>query len=259
MESFTTCLISNETSFTVTALFAWSNPHFLVILFTLSYMLPTPGTITLNQIRESLYAAVVSDALDAAGFRSQSCSAPLKNLTTDSTVLVGRAKTTLWEDIDHEDPEPYKLELEAVDACQVDDIFVATANGSDRSGIWGELLTTASKNGGCIGAIVDGSVRDTVAMGKMNFPVFALKTNILDSLHRQRVTAIDVPVEIGGVTFNSGDLIIADADGIVVVPQEVETEVIRAAWEKVHAENITRDSIRDGMSATEAYKKYGVL
>lgn len=222
-------------------------------------MSSTPDTITLSQMRESLYAAVVSDALDAAGFRSQSCSAKLKNLTTDSTVLVGRAKTTLWEDIHHQDPEPYKLELEAVDQCKPDDIFIAAANGSDRSGIWGELLTTASKNGGCIGAIVDGSVRDTVAMRNMNFPVFALKTNILDSLHRQRVTAIDVPVEIGGVTINPGDLIIADADGIVVVPQQVETEVIQAAWEKVHAENITRDSIRDGMSATEAYKKYGVL
>ena len=96
-------------------------------------------------------------------------------------------------------------------------------------------------------------------MRKMDFPVFARCTNILDSLHRQRVTAIDVPVEIGGVTIQTGDLMVADADGIVVVPQQVETEVVRAAWEKVHAENITRDSIRDGMSATEAYQKYGVL
>ena len=88
-------------------------------------MSSTPDTITFSQMRKSLYAAVVSDALDAAGFRSQSCAATLKNLTTDSTVLVGRAKTTLWEDIHHEDPEPYKLELEAVDQCKPDDIFIA--------------------------------------------------------------------------------------------------------------------------------------
>lgn len=222
-------------------------------------MFTTPNSITLDQMRNCLYAAVVSDALDAAGYRAQSCSAPLNNLTTAATVLIGRAKTTLWEDLDHEDPEPYKLELEAVDQCKSDDIFIAAANGSNRSGIWGELLTTASKNGGCIGAIVDGSVRDTVAMGKMQFPVFARGTNVLDSLHRQRVKAVDVDVEIGKLTFHPGDLIIADADGIVVVPQEVETEVIKAAWEKVHAENITRDSIREGMTATDAYKKYGVL
>ncbi len=222
-------------------------------------MSSAPYTITLNQMRESLYAAVVSDALDAAGYRSQSCMAPLSNFTGGAPVLVGRAKTTLWEDLDHEDPEPYKLELEAVDTCQPDDIFIAAANGSNRSGVWGELLTTASRNGGCIGAIVDGSVRDTSAMRKMEFPVFARGTNVYDSLHRQRVTAIDIPVEIGGVIFTPGDLIIADGDGIVVVPKVVEAEVIQAAWEKVHAENITRDAIRDGMSATDAYNKYGIL
>ena len=106
---------------------------------------------------------------------------------------------------------------------------------------------------------MDGSVRDTSAMRKMEFPVFARGTNVYDSLNRQRVTAIDIPVEIGGVTFTPGDLIIADEDGIVVIPQAVETEVIQAAWEKVHAENITRDAIRDGMSATDAYNKYGIL
>jgi 4-hydroxy-4-methyl-2-oxoglutarate aldolase len=222
-------------------------------------MSSTPQIITFNQMRESLYAAVVSDALDAAGYRSQSCAAPLTNLTGGASVLVGRAKTTLWEDLDHEDPEPYKLELKAVDSCQADDIFIAAAHGSNRSGVWGELLTTASRNGGCVGAIVDGFVRDTAPMSQMKFPVFARGTNVYDSLHRQRVTAIDIPVEIGGVTFNPGDLIIADADGIVVVPQKVEEEVIRAAWEKVHAENITRDAIRDGMSATDAYNKYGIL
>jgi 4-hydroxy-4-methyl-2-oxoglutarate aldolase len=222
-------------------------------------MASTPQNITLDQMRESLYAAVVSDALDAAGYRSQSCAAPLTNLTGGAPVLVGRAKTTLWEDLDHEDHEPYKLELEAVDACQPDDIFIAAAKGSNRSGVWGELLTTASRNGGCIGAIVDGSVRDILAMREMEFPVYARGTNVYDSLHRQRVTAIDVPVEIGGVTFSPGDLIIADGDGIVVVPQAVEKEVIQAAWEKVHAENITRDAIRDGMSATDAYNKYAIL
>ena len=70
---------------------------------------------------------------------------------------------------------------------------------------------------------------------------------------------IDVPVEIEGVRFNPGDLVFADADGVVVVPQEIETEAIRRSWEKVHAENVTRDAIKAGMKATDAYKKYGVL
>jgi regulator of RNase E activity RraA len=221
-------------------------------------MPPTPDTISLEMIRESLYAAVIADALDAAGYRSQSCNIPLLPLT-GIPKLVGRAKTTAWEEIDSQDPEPYKLELEAVDSCDPDDIFVAAAKGSNRSGIWGELLSTASRNGGCVGAIIDGSVRDIARMRDMRFPVFARGTRVYDSLHRQRVIAIDIPAEIGGVTFHPGDLVVADEDGIVVVPQSIESEVIQAAWAKVHAENITRDAIRDGMGATAAYKKYGVL
>ena len=102
-------------------------------------------------------------------------------------------------------------------------------------------------------------VRDVRQMSKMDFAVWALGTNLLDSLHRQRVIDVDVPVELGGIEFRSGDLVIADVDGVVVVPRELETEAIRRAWEKVHAENITRDAIRRGMLAGEAYRTYGVL
>jgi regulator of RNase E activity RraA len=73
------------------------------------------------------------------------------------------------------------------------------------------------------------------------------------------VIDIDVPVEIDGVPFHPGDLVFADGDGVVVVPQRIEREAIAAAWEKVHAENVTRDAIRDGLPAVAAYKKYGVL
>ena len=52
---------------------------------------------------------------------------------------------------------------------------------------------------------------------------------------------------------------IADGDGVGVVPSEIQEQAIQAAWQKVHAENITRDAIRDGMKATDAYEKYGVL
>ena len=70
---------------------------------------------------------------------------------------------------------------------------------------------------------------------------------------------IDVPVEIEGVRFCPGDLVFADTDGVIVIPQEIETEAIRRAWEKVHAESVTRDAIKAGMNATDAYKEYGVL
>src|SRR5215510_12222398 len=106
--------------------------------------------ISLNQMRERFYSAVVCDALDAIGLPQQSPRVPLRPVTTTG-VLIGRAKTTLWADMAHPDPRPYELELKAVDACQPDDVLVAAAAGSMRSGIWGELLSTAARNTGCIG------------------------------------------------------------------------------------------------------------
>src|SRR5690606_33944929 len=166
---------------------------------------------------------------------------------------------TLWADMAHEDPTPYELELAAVDSCQSDDVIIAAAGGSMRSGIWGELLTTAAVNRGCVGVIVHGAVRDVKRMSEMGFPVYASGTSVYDSQHRQRVIDRDVPVEIEGVLFSPGDLVFADRDGIVVVPQAHEAEVIARAWKKLHEENAVRDAIERGMLATEAYETFGVL
>jgi 4-hydroxy-4-methyl-2-oxoglutarate aldolase len=214
--------------------------------------------ITLDEMRQQLYSAVVCDALDGVGLRNQSPRVPLKPLTVRG-VLVGRCKTTLWAEMGHVDPKPYELELLAVDTCRQDDVLIAAAGGTMRSGLWGELLSTAARRSGCVGAIVDGAVRDVVKMTQMGFPVFARGTCLYDSRDRNRVIDVDVPVEIDGVTFAPGDLVIADADGVVVVPAEAENEVIQAAWQKVHAENEVRSAIAGGMTASEAFKKYGVL
>lgn len=221
-------------------------------------MAQTPKEITLTMMRETLYPAVVCDALDALGYTNQSPRVQLVPQTGINT-LVGRCKTTLWADMAHKDPSPYDLELKAVDSCKPDDVMIAAAGGSTRSGIWGELLSTAAGNSGCIGTIVDGAVRDVQKMTDMGFACFARGRCLYDSQNRQRVIDVDVPVEIDGVIFAPGDLVFADIDGVVVVPQAIEKKAIRAAWEKVHAENITRDAIKDGMKATAAYKKYGVL
>lgn len=212
----------------------------------------------LAALRSTLYTAVVADVLDALGFRHQAVGVPFPRFSGRG-LLVGRAKTTLWEEIDRVDPNPYELELKAVDECRADDVLVAAAAGSMRSGIWGELLSTAAQNQGAAGVVVDGAVRDVEKMNALGFLVFARGTCPLDSMHRQRVAAVDVPVEIGGVAIAPGDLLLADLDGVVVVPQSAEADALGQAWEKVTAENRVRDEIRAGSKAAEVFKKYGVL
>ncbi|MET6998141.1 RraA family protein [Chitinophaga defluvii] len=214
--------------------------------------------LPLDQLKELLYVAVIADALDSMGFRQQAVSIPFQAYTGIAK-LAGRCKTTLWADMYDEDKHPYELELEAVDSCRSGDILICAAGGSRRSGIWGELLSTAAMNSGCCGAIVHGAVRDIEKMRAMQFPVLATDKSPYDSLHRQRVVDVDVKVVIDGVVFAPNDLVFADEDGLVVIPAHIEEEVIRKALEKVQAENITRDAIREGMKATAAYEKYGVL
>src|SRR5579862_5315333 len=156
--------------------------------------------ITLTMMRESLYSAVICDALDGMGYTNQSPRVQFHALTGCQT-LVGRCKTTLWADMAHVDPNPYELELIAVDGCKPDDVLIAAAGGSMRSGIWGELLSTAARTAGCVGAVVDGAVRDQRRMRAMGFAVYARGQCIYDSKDRQRVIDLDVPVEIDGVAF----------------------------------------------------------
>lgn len=209
-------------------------------------------------IATKLYTAVIADVLDARGYTNQATRTQFTPYTGIAK-LVGRCKTTLWADMYHQDANPYDLELQAVDSCRPGDVLIAAANGSNRSGIFGELLATACRNSGCTGVIVHGAVRDVAKMREMEFPVFATSKNPYDSQNRQRVINIDVPVAIDGVVFNPGDIVVADEDGIVVIPQKIEDEVIEAALQKVNAENQTRDAIKNGMKAQIAYETFGVL
>jgi 4-hydroxy-4-methyl-2-oxoglutarate aldolase len=205
-----------------------------------------------------LYTAVVADVLDSLGRRDQVAQARL-SCYSGQGLLVGPARTLLWEEIDAVDERPYELELQAVDACQPGEVLVCAAAGSTRAGLWGELLSTAASARGCAGAIVDGAVRDVAKMRELGFLCFAAGTCPRDSLHRVRVKQLDVAVQVGGVTIEPGDVVLADDDGLVVVPRAIEREVLARACEKVGAENLVRSEIRAGHSATEVFRKYGVL
>ncbi len=212
----------------------------------------------LESLKDRLYTAVISDVLDALGHPRQATRLDFYAYT-GITKLIGRCKTTLWSDIYDIDPDPYGLELAAVDSCRPGDVLIAAAGGSVRSGIWGELLSTAAANSGCKGVIVHGAVRDVGKMREMGFPVCATACNPYDSRNRQRVVDIDVAVEIDGVRFCPGDIVMADEDGIVVIPREIENEALTMALEKINAENISREAIKNGMKAVEAYQTFGVL
>ena len=104
-----------------------------------------------------------------------------------------------------------------------------------------------------------GPFDDSPAIRAMGFPVFHAGFHPADSLGRLDVTAHNVPVECGGVLVCPGDLVLADHDGVVVVPHAAAEETLRLAEEKVSGENLVRKALAGGMSTTEAFKTYGIL
>ena len=211
-----------------------------------------------NLMHGQLYAAVLSDALDANGYREQVLQHTIRPLLPD-TVVVGRAMPVLCLDVYEIPAEPYQQEIAAVDSLKQDDVLVCSTNGSTRICFWGELLSTAAMARGARGAIIDGFIRDTRKIVEMGFPIFTTGLLPVDSNGRGEVVAYNVPIECGGVTVNPGDIVFGDADGVVVVPKDVENVVIHAALEKVQGENKTRDALREGATLREVYDRYGIL
>jgi 4-hydroxy-4-methyl-2-oxoglutarate aldolase len=205
-----------------------------------------------------LGSALVADALDGFGLRQQVPRLPIA-MQTGQPLLIGVCRTTLWLDFVHDDPDTYELELAAVDDLQDGEVMVAAAGGSTRSGIWGELLTTAAMRRGGVGVVTDGTVRDIAKVRDLKFPVYASGASPYDSFNRQKVVARDVAVEIGGVRVETGDLVVADEDGVVFVPASLAADTLEAAITKSRAENAFRDAVRAGMPALQAYRTFHVL
>jgi regulator of RNase E activity RraA len=214
----------------------------------------------LAEIRQSLYTAVLSDVLDELGFRDQAMAHSIRPLDENLT-LAGFARTGLYREVFHTvaGENPYELEIALVDDLKPDEVAVLGCCGSRRIAPWGELLSTASRARGAAGCVTDGMVRDIRAIRALRFPVFHGGIAPLDSRGRGKVAEIDTPIRCGGVAVATGDLVVGDADGVIVVPQAVEAEALRRSFAKVAKENITRSELAAGTRLADVFAKHRVL
>ncbi len=212
----------------------------------------------LEILRERLYVPVVSDVLDSLGFLDQAMTADLRPLDSHMRVI-GRAHTVLTTDVYERPAEPYRLEIESVDALKPGDVMVACTNGSQRTCFWGELLSTAATARGATGCVIDGYTRDALRIMEMGFPLFCTGMKPVDSSSRSTVIDYGVPVMVGGVMVNPGDIVFGDFDGIVVIPKDQLATVVSLAVDKVEEESHSREMLRQGWLLRDVYDKYGVL
>jgi 4-hydroxy-4-methyl-2-oxoglutarate aldolase len=221
-----------------------------------------PESTLLDFFRRHLYVAAVCDILDSLGHREQAMHQRLRPLLPDvrHCGFVGRARTLRWMETDYVvEHDPYGLEIEAMDSLHPGDVVVHSTDYAGTNAPWGELMSTVAMRNGAVGCICDSQIRDCVRIIEMGFPVYYAGIRPLDSMGRGKVMANDVPVRCGEVLVHPGDLIFADFDGIVVIPQGAESEVVDLAREKVSKESLSRQALMQGKTLREVYDTYGVL
>lgn len=209
-------------------------------------------------IERKLYTAVVSDALDELGYRTQAMREYLRPLCRNHR-FTGWARTISYVDVYHVPEDPYGLEIEAVDSILPGEVVVTSTGGSLQNAPWGELLSTAARARGARGAVIDGLVRDVRKIEELGFPVFARGIKPVDSKGRGLVIDYNVPTESGGVLVSPGDLIFADYDGVVVIPAEILPEAVRLATNKAERETDSRAELKRGTYLRDVYARFGVL
>ncbi len=213
-----------------------------------------------------LFTAVIGDVMDQMGYRRQFLPQAIQPLRTGQK-LAGRAMPVLEADVFDGGPaaakgplanKPFGLMLEALDDLKAGEIYIATG-ASMTYALWGELMSTRAQHLGAAGAILDGFIRDADQIEELGFPVFSRGLYAQDQGPRGKVIDYRCQIEIAGVRIAPGDLLFGDREGVLVIPRAVEGEVVARALEKATTENAVGEAIRDGMSAVDAFHKFGVM
>jgi 4-hydroxy-4-methyl-2-oxoglutarate aldolase len=220
--------------------------------------MPDPRWRNLAIRYSALYTGAITDALDNHGHFRQTLPPallPLRpgvRLAGPAWPIEGRPQPG----IDYDTSIRKILEM----LGSVPEHYVAVYQTNDRiSAHLGELSVTSLKSRGCAGAVIDGGCRDIDYILKEDFPVFARYTTPQDCVPRWELIGYGVSVSIGGVRIDPGDYVVADHDGIVVVPSEIVDVVLTDAEAVVSTEGEIRRAVRDGVLPLEAYERFGTF
>ncbi|GAA6293208.1 RraA family protein [Enterocloster asparagiformis] len=216
-------------------------------------------------MRAELYSAVIGDILDKMHRYHQFLPARVQPIR-EHMVVAGRAMTVLEADAfeelsDGRNPimkQNFGLMLEALDDLKENEVYICTGS-SPSYALVGELMCTRMQILKAAGAVVNGYHRDTKGIVELDFPCFSYGRYAQDQGPRGKVIDFRVPIEIEGVRVNPGDIVFGDLDGVVIIPKEIEREVIERAYEKATGEKMVAEAIRGGMGAKESFDRHGIM
>lgn len=208
-----------------------------------------------------LYMPAVADAIYRSGGTEQVLPSSLRPLFPETRV-VGVAFTVQGTAIEQcgweEGVGRIDSYLRVFDELQPDDVLVSV-NGESHVGHFGELTGNSAQLHGCRGVILDGNLRDIQGLREIGLQVFYRDLSPLNAIGRWEMAASQVPVRIGDIDIYPGDIIFAEFDGVLVIP-EAEAEAVLLAAEAVEkGEELVRADLRDGMSPADGLAKHGYI
>ena len=203
----------------------------------------------------------VADVLDDLGLHDQGLAPEFAPYPADGGKLAGWAYTIRGETGPYPMAAGDPAKMAACAQLTPGQVSVWSGQGQGVC-FFGELISIGMKERGCVGALVDGGVRDVDWIGKLDFPVYARYRTPIQSIGRWKVTGSGIPVPMPGATVpdvvvNPGDFILADNDGAIVIPAELAEEVVRRAEELGARETQIRAELGNGLSLSEALAKFG--
>ena len=202
--------------------------------------------------------ASVSDALEQITGKKMYMSHRMQPIFTSK--FAGYARTVqLKKDEGNKDPEALSGMLQAIDEGSADSVYVMVVeDGEDIAGMGG-LMGTAMAARGYAGAVIDGGVRDVGYLRKIGFPVFATGIVPSTSVHHYRFAGAETSLVCNGVPVNPGDIVVADSDGVAVVPRAQAQPVLALAQQMDYKEHAMYPVIEQLKSIVQAVKKFGRL
>jgi regulator of RNase E activity RraA len=218
---------------------------------------PANDDLALLDAYRHVEVASVSDALEKISGHKMYMSHRMRPIF--GSKFAGFALTVQLKKDPNNDPHALDGMLAAIDQGGANSVYVmAVEDGIDIAGMGG-LMGAAMSARGFSGAVIDGGVRDIAYLTKIGFPVYALGIVPSTSVSHYRFASANIPVVCDGVAVNAGDIIVADTDGVTVIPRALAPQVLSLAQEMDYKEHSMYADIEKLKSIQEAVKKFGRL